>query len=99
MLLTKTPSIVDDLIKRLRVKAIADGYTAIVLELEALKPTKWFNLPYKLNTLMNVIKNYQLLALDGDVQDKIDEIGKIHWFNYFIKIAILIELTELIEAI
>lgn len=99
MLLTNTSNIVDDSIKRLVVKATADGYTAIIAELESLKSTSWFNLPYKLNTLMKVIKNYQLLLLDGEVQDKIDEIGKIYWFTYFIKLSILIELTEIIEAI
>lgn len=99
MLLTNTPNIIDNLIGRLKVKATSDGYTSIITQLESLAPTTWFNLPFKLNALMRIIKNYQLLLIDGDLQDLIDSIGIIYWFTYFRKVAILIELTELIESI
>jgi hypothetical protein len=48
---------------------------------------------------MTVIKNYQLLLIDGDVQDLIDEIGVIYWFNIFNKVANIKLLVETIEAI
>jgi hypothetical protein len=99
MLLTNTPNIVDNLIERLKVKATSDGYTAIVTQLNNLSPTTWFNLPFKLNALMAVIKNYQLLLIDGDLQDLIDDIGIIYWFTYFRKVAVLIDITELIESL
>lgn len=99
MLLTNTPNIVDNLIERLKVKAISDGYTTIVIQLDNLSFTTWFNLPFKLNALMRVIKNYQLLLIDGNLQDLIDEVGVIYWFTYFRKLANLIEITELIESL
>lgn len=99
MLLTNTPNIVDNLIERLKVKATSDGYTAIVTQLNNLSPTTWFNLSFKLNALMGIIKNYQLLLIDGDLQDLIDDIGVIYWFTYFRKVAVLIDITELIESL
>jgi hypothetical protein len=95
----KIPINIENLIDRLKVKATEDGYTSIVTQLTNVKPVLWFNLPGKLNQLMTVIKNYQLLLLDGDVQDLIDEIGVIYWFNIFNKVANIKLLVETIEAI
>lgn len=96
---TKLPQIIDDLVSRLSAEANADGYTAIYNSLVALKPTTWYNLPYQLNNLTDIIKAYQLLLIDGDLQDLIDEIGIIYWYNIFKKASLLIESVELIESL
>ena len=57
----KIPSIIDDLVNRLATEATSDGYTAIANKLTALKPVTWFNLPYQLNKIMDIIKEYQIL--------------------------------------
>jgi hypothetical protein len=95
----KIPIDIESLIDRLEVTATEDGYTNIVTQLTNVKPVIWFNLPSKLNQLMNVIKNYQLLLLDGDVQDLIDEIGIVYWYNIFKKVSNLNTLVATIEAI
>ena len=96
---TKIPQIVDDLISRLSIKATADGYTTIHNKLVALKTVTWFNLPYQLNIIMDIIVEYQIELIDGDLQNLIDDIGNIMWFKYFKKVSLLIETVELIESL
>lgn len=96
---TKIPSIIDNLVYRLSVKATEDGYTAIVNKLTILKPITWFNLPYQLNKIMGIIKEYQVELDNSELQTKIDSIGKIYWFEYFKKVSELIATVELIESL
>ena len=96
---TNIPAIVEDLISRLAAEATSDGYIVIANRFTALEPVTWFNLPYQLNKIMDIIGDYQTELLDGDVQDLLDEIGTIYWFNIFKKVSLLVELTELIESI
>lgn len=95
----KIPSICDDLVYRLSVEANSDGYTAIYNKLTALKPMTWYNLPFQLNVLMDIVSEYQVELVDGDLQDLIDSIGKIYWYDIFKKVSELIEATELIESL
>lgn len=96
---TKIPSIIDNLVNRLSIEATSDGYTAIANKLTTLKPVTWFNLPYQLNKIVVIIKEYQTLLNSNDLQTKIDLIGEILWFDIFNKVAQLILTTELIESI
>jgi len=96
---TKIPQIVDDLISRLSIKATADGYTTIHNKLAALKTVTWFNLPYQINTIMDIVVEYQIELIDGDLQNLIDDIGNIYWYNIFKKVSLLIETVELIESL
>lgn len=93
------PKNIDNLIARLKAEATSDGYTAIVTKLDALEKTQWYNLPHKLNKLVDVITDYQLLLVDGDLQDLLDEVKTIYWFSYLTKVNKLVEITELIESI
>jgi hypothetical protein len=96
---TTTPSAIDKLTIRLTAKATTEGYTSIVNKLNALKPVTWFNLPYQFNKITSVIREYQLLAVDVDLQDLIDEMGEVSWFGYFKKVDLLVKIVELIESL
>lgn len=95
MLLTTTPKIVDDLVARLIVKVTDDGYTDILAELNTLGKIYFFNLPYRLNKLLTILKEYP----DSNVETLVNNIGKIYWSNYYLKLADLVELTEVIELV
>lgn len=96
---TKIPQIVDDLIVRLTTEARFDGYIIISNKFAALKPITWFNLPYQLNKIMDIIKEYQVELSDTDLQNHIDSISNIMWFGYFKKVTELIKTVELIESL
>lgn len=96
---TKIPQIVDNLVYRLSIKATADEYTTIHNELIALNTLTWFNLPYQLNKIMDIVKKYQVELVDGNLQDLLDEIGSVYWYNIFKKVSLLIETVELIESL
>ena len=96
---TKIPSIIDNLINRLSIKATDNGYTSIASKLILLKPATWFNLPYKLNKIVGIVKEYQAEVDSEELQTKIDSIGKIYWFEYFKKVSELIVIVELIESL
>jgi len=93
------PKNVDNLIDRLKVKATADNYTAIVAKINTLEKTTFYNLPYKLNKLVDILEDYQLLAEDGDLQDILDSIGEVYWFRYLSKVNKILEAVELIEEL
>lgn len=99
ILYTTIPSVINNLISRLKSAAIVDTRTDVVLALTAIGTVSWFNLPFNLNKLENAIKLYQTTLLDGDLQDLIDEVDKIAWYDLFNKVTILIETTELIETL
>lgn len=93
------PKNIDNLVKRLEVKATSDTYSAIATKFSNIEPVTWFNFPHQLNKIVDILKEYQFLLLDGNVQDDIDFLGKIYWFNYLSKVNRLISLVETIEAI
>lgn len=99
MMYINLPKNIDNLVSRLEIKTTADTYTAIATKFSNLKAVTWYNLPYQLNRIVDIIKEYQVLAIDGDVQDGLDSIGKVFWFNYISKVNKLIVLVETIEAI
>lgn len=99
ILYTTIPSVVNDLISRLRAEAVADSKTDIVTALDAIGTVAWYNLIFKLNGLKDAIKLYQIYLLDGDLQDLIDELGVIAFYDLFHKVTTLIEATELIESL
>ena len=96
---TKIPSIVDNLIERTAAKARVGEFTEISYKLLALKPITWFNLPYQLNKLVGVIKEFQIILDNEDLQNHIDSISNIMWFEYFKKVTELIKTVELIESL
>lgn len=93
------PKNIDNLVKRLGEKATTDTYIAIATKFDNLKPTTWFNLPFQLNKIMDIIKEYQELLNNSDIQDLIDKISIIYWYDVLDKTNKLVELTEVIEAI
>ena len=96
---TAIPSIINDLITRLKAEATADSQPGLVDLLTSIGTVTWYNLPYNLNKLVVGIKGYQAILFDGDLQDVIDEIDTIYWFDLFKKVALLIEAVELIESL
>lgn len=99
MIYVDTPKNIDSILARLEDKAIIDGQTAIALKFSKLKGTTFYNFPHKLNRLLDVIREYQLVLVDGDVQDLLDSIDEIQWFNCLNKMNKLSKLTTIIEAI
>lgn len=99
ILYTTIPGVVNDLIKRLRAEAVADSQTALVSSLDDIGVVTWFNLPFLLNKLVAVIKGYQDVLVDGELQDIIDEISVIYFYDIFNKVSFLIEAVELIETL
>lgn len=99
ILYTTIPSVVNNLITRLRAEAAADSKTDVVTALDAIGTVAWYNLIFKLNALKEAIKLYQTYLLDGDLQDLIDELGVIVFYDLFHKVAVLIETVELIESL
>ena len=99
ILYTTIPSVVNDLIVRLKAEALADSQPGLANLLADIGTVTWYNLPYNLNRLVVAIKGYQAILVDGDLQDLIDEIDTIYWFNLFKKVTLLIETTELIESL
>jgi hypothetical protein len=94
-----TPKNIDGILSRLEDKATIDGQTAIALKFSKLKGTTFYNFPHKLNKLMSLVKEYQLVLVDGDVQDLIDSIDEIQWFNNFKKLNQINKLIKVIEAL
>lgn len=91
------PNEIDILIGRFKAKTTSDEYVALTEKLEALKQTNWFIMLPQLRLLKEYIILYQTEAVDGDLQDIIDEITIINWFNYLSnanKIKTAIELIE-----
>jgi len=91
------PNEIDTLIGRFKTKTTSDEYVALTEKLEALKQTNWFIMLPQLRLLKEYIILYQTEAVDGDLQDIIDEITIINWFNYLSnanKIKTAIELIE-----
>ena len=99
ILYTTIPSVINDLVSRLKVEATADNKTDVVASLEAIGTVAWYNLIFKLNMLKDSLKLYQTYLLDGDLQDFIDELGVVAFYDLFHKVAVLIEATELVESI
>lgn len=99
ILYTTIPSVVNNLIARIRAEAIADSKTNVVMALDAIGTVAWYNLIFKLDALKEAIKLYQTYLVDGDLQDLIDELGVIAFYNLFHKVAVLIETVELIESL
>ncbi len=96
---TDIPGVVNDLIARIKAEAIADSQTAVAEALDAIGTIYWYNLLFKLNSLVSAIELYQGYLIDGDLQDLIDEIGTIWFYDLYRKVALLIETTELIETL
>lgn len=96
---TKIPSIIDNLIERIAAKARVGNFLEISDKLLAIKPITWFNLPYQLNKLVGVIKEFQLILDNEDLQNSINSLGTIIWFNILKKVAELIKTVELIESL
>lgn len=90
---------IDLLINRFKVKTTLDGYTGLTQKLEALKPTTWFTIITQLKLIKEYIVLYQTEAVDGDLQDIIDDIQTINWFNYLSKANKIKQAVELIETI
>jgi hypothetical protein len=99
MIYIDTPKNIDNIISRLEHKATIDGQTAIAIKFSKLKGTTFYNFPHKLNRLIDVIKEYQLVLIDGNVQDLIDSIDEVQWFNCIKKLNQISKLTKIIEAI
>jgi hypothetical protein len=99
ILYTTIPAVVNNLIVRLRIAAVGDSKTNIVASLDAIGTMTWYNLIFRLNALKDVIKLFQVYLLDGELQDFIDEIGIVAFYDLFHKVAVLIEATELIESL
>lgn len=97
MLLTDTPNIIKRQLQRIKAKAISDSATDIVISVNNFPSVYWINVPQSLNKCIDIIKEYQLILEDGDVQDKLDSLGIIYWHNYFLKVKPLVELIDLIE--
>lgn len=93
------PKTIDLLINRFKVKTTSDGYTALTEKIEALKPTSWYTLIPQLRLIKEYIVLYQTEAIDGDLQDIIDGIQTISWYNHLSKANKIKQATELIETI
>ncbi len=99
MLYTATPSVINDLIARLKAEALADSQPGLVDLLTSIGTTTWYNLLHSLDKLVLAISGYQAILFDGNLQDIIDELDVVQWYNLFRKINLLIEATELIETL
>lgn len=96
---TITPSIIDNAILRIAAKAKIGDFVEINDKLLALKPITWFNLPYQFNKVIDIVKEYQVEVVDGDLQDLIDDIATVSWFGYFKKVDLLVKIVEHIESL
>ena len=90
---------IDLLINRFKVKTTSDGYAGLTQKLEALKSTNWFTVIPQLKLLKEYVILYQTEAVDGDLQDIIDDIQTTNWFNYLSKANKTKQAIELIETI
>ena len=93
------PSIINDLVNRLIVKATDAEYEVVLAKLNALKPVIWFNLLPQLSKVEVVIKEYQDTLVDDDVADSFISLPKILWFDIFNRVNELIKAVELIESL
>lgn len=79
---------------------------ALLLRLEVkietqivLSTVTWYNLPAKLREITTVLISYQSTALDGDLQDIIDDLEVINWFSVLNSTKKIKEAIVLIETL
>lgn len=87
------------LISRLKVKANTDAYTSVVEKIGTLGQTHWYLLIGQLKEILTVLVIYQSSALDGDLQDFIDDLEIINWYNFLQKAIIIEKAIDLIETL
>lgn len=90
---------IDLLINRFRVKANTDGYTSVVQKIDTLGQTHWYTLVGQLKEIIATLVIYQALALDGNLQDFIDNLEIINWYNFLQKAIIIEKAIDLIETL
>jgi hypothetical protein len=91
------PKKIDLLVNRLLVKVTSESYLGLVAEIQALPKTTWNTTITQLKKIANILIEYQTEALDGDLQDLIDELTTINWYNFLQqtkKIEMAVELIE-----
>lgn len=93
------PHEVDTLISRLKVKSTSDGYTTVVSQINLLEKTLWYSMLTQLKDIVVVLSLYQVEAVDGDLQDLIDELIDINWYNFLSKVNIIEKAVILIESL
>lgn len=99
MIYLNLPYKIDLFISRLKAKSYSDEYTIVYNYFNSLKKTTWYNLPNLVKDIVVGISLYQVEAIDGDLQDLIDELQNITWFNILSKITLIKQATELIETL
>jgi hypothetical protein len=93
------PTETDKLIIRLKNKCQEDSYTGLVTYFTKLNKTLWFNYPKQLKDIVVGIALYQTEAVDGDLQDVIDDLQNINWFNSLSSAQKIKKATEIIESL
>ena len=93
------PHKIDLLIVRLKNKSQTDGYTTSYNYFKALKLTIWYSLLKQLKDIVVGLSLYQVQALDGDLQDLIDELQNITWRNFLSKVNTIEKAVKLIETL
>ncbi len=93
------PKEIDLLIARLKTKATTDEYTSVVTAINTLSPTNWYFLVEQLKEFVVILTLYQASAIDGDLQDILDELTSIKWYNFLQKVTKIKSAIELIETL
>ncbi len=93
------PKEIDLLIARLKAKAVTEEYDEVVSKIDVLTQTTWYSLVNKLKAVVVVLTAYQAEAVDGDLQDILDDLGSINWLNFLQKTVKIKEAVELIETL
>lgn len=93
------PHELDLLINRIKVKSTADGYTDVVVQANKLHPTLWYSLLTQINNITFLLSLYQVHAVDGDLQDYIDKLTHVSWYNFLTKVKTIEKAVTLIETL
>lgn len=95
ILYTEIPGVINNLIDRLKIISTVD----ILTELNNIGIVAWYNLPFKLNQLVSVIKMFQIILINDDLSIIIEKIKVVYWYDLFNKVSLIIEAIELIEEL
>jgi hypothetical protein len=95
ILYTEIPGVINNLITRL--KGISTG--EVELAITKIGIVSWYNLPFKLNQLVSVLKMFQETLLDENLLKLIEEIKVIYWYDLFNKVSLIVKASNLIEEL
>lgn len=95
ILYTEIPRVVNDLISRLKDVSTVE----IELALDKIGVVTWYNLIFKLNQLVSVLKMFQVILVNNGLAKIIAKIKVIYFYDLFNKVSLLVEATELIEEL